>query len=104
MNHLFDVAIVGLALLSIAAIFAGSVAIAILACFIPRYAPKTDNFTYVTTAVAGLVLSVASGVLGTPATVQLQTPVAAEGRDSTETVVNRQLNAELAEPQIAAFK
>jgi hypothetical protein len=104
MNHLFDVALVGLALLSVAVIFAGSVAFAIVACFVPKYAPKTQNFTYVTTAIAGLVLSVASGVLGAPATVQVQTPVAAHGSEPTEAVVDHQLNAQIAEPQVAAFK
>jgi hypothetical protein len=77
LNHLFDNALVGLALMSVLVIFAASVVIAGLSCFRPAIAPKGQNFTYVATAIAGLVLSVASGVLGKPTTVTMAAKPAA---------------------------
>ncbi len=65
--HLFDDALVGIALVAVILLFAGSVIVAIVASIKPTLAPGSANFTYVATVVAGLVLSVASGVLGEPA-------------------------------------
>jgi hypothetical protein len=71
MTHLFDNGLVGLALAAVLAMFVGSVFVGIVACFRPKAAPLNPNFTYVATAITGLVLSVSSGVLGKPATVQV---------------------------------
>jgi hypothetical protein len=70
LSHLFDNGLIGLALMAVLVIFVGAIAFAIYSTL--RNVQQTGpNFTYVATAIAGLVLSVASGVIGTPATVQL---------------------------------
>ena len=70
-HHLFDNPLLGIALMAVLVLFAGSVILAIVASFTPTLAgAKNTNLTYVATVVAGLVLSVASGVLGAPAKVQ----------------------------------
>ncbi|HTW80275.1 MAG TPA: hypothetical protein VME23_12080 [Terracidiphilus sp.] len=74
LSHLMDNPLIGLALISVLVLFLFSTAFAIVSCFWPRLAPKNQNFTYVATAVAGLVLTVSSGVLGKPATIQFSAP------------------------------
>lgn len=69
---LFQDPLIALGLLAVLVLFAVSVAVSIRASFGPPAAPN-KNFVYVATAIAGLVLSVASGVLGAPAEVSGQT-------------------------------
>lgn len=69
-HHLFDNGMTGLCLMAVLVIFIGSVAIAIYLTFTNKTL-SSQNFTYVATVVAGLVLSVAAGILGQPAKLQV---------------------------------
>lgn len=61
--------LIGLALTAVLLIFLGAVGFAIYAS-LKNGQNTSTNFTYVATVIAGLVLSVASGVIGAPATVK----------------------------------
>jgi len=78
-THLMDDGLVGLALLAVLILFLGSVVFGICVSLWPARVSFNQNSTYVATAIAGLVLTVASGVLGKPATVQLSTPPTTSG-------------------------
>ena len=100
LDHLFDNQLVGLALSAVLVLFIGAVGISIYLTF--RNQQKTSaNFTYVATVVAGLVLSVASGVLGTPASIQVSKPVSAASPASVST---QEISAHLTSDQISDFK
>jgi len=64
-TDLFTSSLVGMALLGVWGLFLYTVGQAIVSCF-RAPVPAPPNFMYVATAVAGIVLSVASGMLGDP--------------------------------------
>ncbi len=102
LHHLFDTPLVGLVLLAVLVLFAVSVAIAIAVSIKPPAKPVPANFTYVSTVIAGLVLSVAAGVLGQPATVQKQatTVLAAPAAANPQADVE----VKIADAQTSAFR
>ena len=109
LSHLFDNSLIGLALMAVLVLFVGAVAFAIYSTLrnIPQTAP---NFTYVATAIAGLVLSVASGEIGAPATVQLPTASASSSTKSgdadnkLQTSGGSELKARLTSNQVSDFR
>jgi hypothetical protein len=113
LNHLFDNPIIGIGLIAVLLIFLVAIAFAVYASIKNRQGITGNNFTYVATAIAGLVLSVASGVIGAPATVQLPADSLTSQRDSgpsnseskgQEGKPTTVLQARLANDQITAFR
>ncbi|WP_263366003.1 hypothetical protein [Edaphobacter bradus] len=65
-DHLWDNGLLGALSLAVLVIFTVAILIAIY-CSVRNKPTTNPTFTYVATIIAGLVLSVASGVIGTPA-------------------------------------
>lgn len=103
MMHLFDNQTIGLALMAVLVFFVGSLLLSIFGCFRSLAVTQAANFNYVATAVAGLVLTVASGALGVaPGAVRGPQPVSAEAAAAEPTPQVPAVT--LATAQVGAFK
>ena len=103
MEHLFDDQTVGLALMAVLVFFAASLVLSIFGCFKSLKIAQAANFNYIATAVAGLVLTVASGALGVaPGAVRGPQPTSSNASmvQSSDEVPS----VTLASAQVGAFK